>query len=224
MDTFSMYMKDSFANGDDFFKAWDFKKIEKDYATWRVPSRWLSVYVLANDCLYFATHTHIGCTEDVMRRLNQHNGLIAGGPSETKRAVGHWKLMFYILIPPIRNYSSKDIKKQCKTGRGWASRCIKTLEIALQRGLQFRICKDVFDSESKYYTKEIVKIIEDYCSQSMVDLDTLLIDQNSLAATAQKSNGNTSGKNKRRRTTKTTTPIGRRRKPRVSVEDDTGAS
>jgi hypothetical protein len=174
---FNSYLNRLFVDPNDLLRPWNLDKIEKDYNIWRVPVRWLKIYVLANNCESFATHTHIGCVQNVIRRVDQHNGLITGGPSETKRAEGHWKLMFYMILPPYRNYSSKDIKKICKSGRGWASRCTKTLELAMTRDLEFRISKDIFDENSKYYTESIVKTLNEYMDDSNIEnLDRLFIE------------------------------------------------
>jgi hypothetical protein len=93
------------------------------------------VYGLVNECDKCATHTHIGCTEStkILRRIGQHNGYVPGGPSETKRADGKWRLMFYLIVPPYRNYSSQEIKIG-KNRRGWQSKCKGTIEMAIERG------------------------------------------------------------------------------------------
>lgn len=166
MDTFSRYVNQLFLDPNDFLRDWDFDLIESDYLKWKTNARWLKIYVLANNCPSFATHTHIGCVEDVNNRVDQHNGRKPGGPSETKRAFGHWKLMCYVIVPPFRNYSSVEIKKQCKTGRGWQNRCSKALSIAFNNGLDFKIAREIFDPSSDYYTKELVEAIKNNVAES----------------------------------------------------------
>ncbi len=85
-DRFTSYLQSHFKDFDTFFKQWDFDKIESNYENWRVSNHWLRIYLLANDCKSFATQTHIGCAHEVFKRVEQHNGLRPGGPSETKRA------------------------------------------------------------------------------------------------------------------------------------------
>lgn len=179
MDNFRKYIHTLFKDPDDFLRDWDFEKIERDYFQWRIPIRWLSVYVLVNECDQRGTHTRIGCVDirNLKKRIDQHNGLIPGGPSETKRGEGRWKPMFYLIIPPYRNYSSKEIKNQGRNGRGWQSRCEKTLEIAIERGLEFKISSEVFDSNSKYYAKNIAEIIEKYIESHSVKLESLLLSE-----------------------------------------------
>jgi hypothetical protein len=141
------------------------------------------VYGLVNECDKSTTHTHIGCTEstNILFRIKQHNGIITGGPSETKRADGYWKLMFYLIIPPYRNYSSSEIKLEGRNRRGWQSKCKKTLEIAIERGtiqlflilciilhikgLEFRISEEAFDEKSKYFAKDITNLISNYATK-----------------------------------------------------------
>lgn len=144
------------------FEPWDFDKILNESSQWRLKARWLFVYVLANNCQFRTLHAHIGCTQDIYKRLAQHNCLIPGGPSATRKAAGHWKLIVYFIIPPYTNYSSKDIKIDCRKGRGWVSRCKKAIKTAIRKGLHWRVTKDIADSNSPYHAPQIIETIKTY--------------------------------------------------------------
>ena len=103
----------------------------------------LFLYLISHDRKEIKTHTYIGCVQDFVKRLNQHNGLVSGGPRITKRAAGSWDPVIVLKLPANRTFKSKVIKRQWKsTSRGLESRIRKGLEIALKYNLTCYIMKD----------------------------------------------------------------------------------
>lgn len=116
----------------------------------------LYLYLISHDRPEIKTHTYIGCTENFLRRLNQHNGLEAGGPRITKRAAGSWEPVIIIKIPYDSTLNSKDLKKEWKqSSRGLESRIRRGLEIAVNNQLQLVMPKN------KNNNIPIVKFIND---------------------------------------------------------------
>ena len=101
----------------------------------------LYLYLISHDRPEIKTHTYIGCTENFLKRLNQHNGLESGGPRITKRAAGSWEP---VLILKLENKSidSKQIKKEWKqSSRGLESRVKRGIELAVKHKLNIVIPK-----------------------------------------------------------------------------------
>lgn len=53
------------------------------------------VYLLVSQNLYYNNHCYVGITTDLNRRLDQHNGIIAGGAKSTS-AKRPYKIAFYL--------------------------------------------------------------------------------------------------------------------------------
>lgn len=155
---FDQYLENDLFKGDmrNMFYNWDMEKVMRDVSKWNSPVRWLQLYIIANACEYRTLHAWVGCNSDVQTRVSQHNGDIPGGPAATRKAAKHWKLIMYVDIPPIRNYSTKHIKKMCKRGRGWASRCKRALSIASNKGLSWKISRSVFDPQTPFVSESII--------------------------------------------------------------------
>lgn len=101
----------------------------------------LYLYLISHDRKEIKTHTYIGCTENFLKRLNQHNGLEAGGPRITKRAAGSWKPVIIIRLTDELN--SKDLKKEWKqSSRGLESRVKKGIELAVKHKLKIIMPKN----------------------------------------------------------------------------------
>lgn len=95
----------------------------------------LYLYLISHDRKEIKTHTYIGCTENFLKRLNQHNGLELGGPRITKRAAGSWKPV--IIIKVGENMDSKELKKEWKqSSRGLESRVKRGIELAVKHKLR----------------------------------------------------------------------------------------
>tara|TARA_B110000008_G_C16654147_1_gene437967 strand:- start:119 stop:538 length:420 start_codon:yes stop_codon:yes gene_type:complete len=97
----------------------------------------LYLYLISHDKKEIKTHTYIGCAENFLKRLNQHNGLEAGGPRITKRAAGSWKPVIIIKIDDTSSLNSKKLKKEWKqSSRGLESRIKKGIELAVKNKLK----------------------------------------------------------------------------------------
>lgn len=97
----------------------------------------LYLYLISHDKKEIKTHTYIGCAENFLKRLNQHNGLESGGPRITKRAAGSWKPIIIIKIEDKTKIDSKKLKKEWKqSSRGLESRIKKGIEIAVNNKLK----------------------------------------------------------------------------------------
>lgn len=176
-NTFSNYLKrEIFKDGiQSLFQEWPFDKVWMDVNRWKIPANYLYIYILANDCNFRTLHAHVGCVADWERRLAMHNGTIPGGPSVTKKASGHWKVVLYVEIPPYRNYSTKLLKNFCKRGRGWTSRCKKAIKMANKRGLKWRITPKIRDSKSHYYSQNVYDMIEKYAASKGLEPDAFFM-------------------------------------------------
>tara|TARA_B100001063_G_scaffold168609_1_gene157784 strand:- start:1582 stop:1995 length:414 start_codon:yes stop_codon:yes gene_type:complete len=94
----------------------------------------LYLYLISHGRSDIKTHTYIGCTENFLKRLNQHNGIEPGGPRITKRAAGSWEPVLILRLKP--SVKSKDLKKEWKqSSRGLVSRIKKGLELAVKNKL-----------------------------------------------------------------------------------------
>jgi len=102
----------------------------------------LYVYLISHNKPEIKTHTYIGCTENFLKRLNQHNGLESGGPRITKRAAGSWKPVIILKIEN-KKIKPKQVKKEWKqSSRGLESRIRKGLELAIKNKLTIVLPKN----------------------------------------------------------------------------------
>ena len=103
----------------------------------------LYLYLISHNREDIKTHTYIGCVEDFVNRLNQHNGIVTGGPRVTRRAAGSWEPVLVLKLPKERSFDAKSLKKEWKTSsRGLESRIRKGFALALEHGLTPYIKKD----------------------------------------------------------------------------------
>lgn len=104
----------------------------------------LYIYLICHDNPEIKTHTYIGCTENFLKRLNQHNGLEPGGPRITKRAAGSWKPILLLKHDGEKiNISAKLIKKEWKqSSRGIQSRIRRGFELAVKYNLSIVMPKN----------------------------------------------------------------------------------
>ncbi len=103
----------------------------------------LYLYLIYHEEKHIKTHTYIGCVEDFVNRLNQHNGLVAGGPRITRKAAGSWRPVMLLKLPKTRKLDSKKMKKEWKqTSRGLESRIRKGFALALKYKLNVYVMKN----------------------------------------------------------------------------------
>lgn len=126
----------------------------------------LYLYLISHNRPEIKTHTYIGCTENFLKRLNQHNGLEAGGPRITKRAAGSWEPVIIIKIHDGADVKSKDLKREWKqSSRGLESRIKRGIEIAVNNGLQLVMPKN------KNSNIPIVKYINEHWEGEKVNMN-----------------------------------------------------
>jgi predicted GIY-YIG superfamily endonuclease len=102
----------------------------------------LYLYLISHARPEIKTHTYIGCTENFLKRLNQHNGLEAGGPRITKRAAGSWEPVLILKLDQQSASNSKDLKREWKqSSRGLESRVKRGIELAVKHKLKLVIPK-----------------------------------------------------------------------------------
>jgi hypothetical protein len=106
-------------------------------------SKPLFLYLISHNRKDIKTHTYIGCVEDFVSRLHQHNGQKNGGPRITRRAAGSWDPVIVLKLPKTRKFNSKSIKREWKqSSRGLESRIRKGLALAMKYNLTCYIMKD----------------------------------------------------------------------------------
>jgi predicted GIY-YIG superfamily endonuclease len=60
-----------------------------------IDAEWL-VYCLISETQAGGLRTYIGITKNITRRLDQHNGLLAGGAKSTRATYGTWSVMYTV--------------------------------------------------------------------------------------------------------------------------------
>lgn len=75
------------------------------------PLTW-NVYLLVNEK---TPNTYLGVTTDPLRRLRQHNGLLAGGAKATHSFGENWRVV--LLIPFLTKSNALSIERTCKNKR-----------------------------------------------------------------------------------------------------------
>jgi len=110
------------------------------------------VYLMYNNCKNSKTKTYIGCHSDVSKRLLEHNGILSGGPRQTKKAQGHWKFLCILLVPPDvrQSISAEWLKIHWRTkSRGPKRRVQFGLDLAKKYNLYRFIAEAELDSQDE---------------------------------------------------------------------------
>lgn len=168
---FDQYLKDIFSDYNDFFREWDVIKIQKDKRLWDSDKDYVYLCVIANwntqklhnaqqghrkkknsRCSGEAVDSYITCTKNIMSSIRKYNLQ----PPQSKRGTNaDYRVIMYAILPPYRNFSSIPIKKSCKIGRGWPSKCKKLISLTHEMKLAWRVARCVIDSKSPYYNKTL---------------------------------------------------------------------
>ena len=133
----------------------------------------LYLYLISHDRPEIKTHTYIGCTENFLKRLNQHNGLEAGGPRITKRAAGSWEPVLILKLDREKN--SKELKREWKqSSRGLESRVKRGIEIAVKHKLKIIIPKTnskipVIKFMNEHWEGDFVRMTDDEWKHILTD-------------------------------------------------------
>ncbi len=123
------------------------------------------IYLIAHDRKEIKTHTYIGCVEDFLRRLDQHNGQISGGPRITRRAAGSWEPILILKLSREQRALAKTIKNEWKqTSRGLESRIRKGFALAVKYQLPCSVKKNIS------YEVPILSHLKDQWDQDMLKM------------------------------------------------------
>jgi len=87
------------------------------------------VYLIGH-YLNVSPSTHINHTDnDPLDELARHNNVSAGGVRETKKAVGHWRLLLFMFVPAERRIDTRELVER------WRAAC-RTVYHRLMWGLE----------------------------------------------------------------------------------------
>lgn len=153
-----------FLDSADFFMKWDFEKIANTRFQWQDKLKWISIYIIANNHHLLNKQASIGRVSfnGLEKRFHQHNGTQT--PLACNRKLfGHCKLVFFMILPPFRNFTSQEIIVYCRVGRGWSSRCQRAIQMAHSKALPFYVSRDVFTKQSDFYSEQICQQIQSVC-------------------------------------------------------------
>lgn len=122
----------------EFFGKWDLNKIRADVDEWKFRQGTVFVYVGASKTK--TPHTKVGGF-----KVNKRRG-----------ATHQWNKLFWVALPPYRNFTVQDLKDTGRQGRGWSSRCTRMAEFAIKNGLDWAASKELLNPGSDYYIPELV--------------------------------------------------------------------
>ena len=132
----------------------------------------LYLYLISHNKKNIKTHTYIGCVEDFVNRLNQHNLVVNGGPRVTRRAAGNWEPVLVLKLPKDRTFDSKKIKKEWKTSsRGLESRIRKGFALAVKYHLP------VFIMKKRKHKVPVLDILKDKWKDNKISADKSVWDK-----------------------------------------------
>jgi predicted GIY-YIG superfamily endonuclease len=164
MEPFVRYWKSIFKSNSDHTKEWEMERIKADMPLWAVKLTWIKVYIMMNTSSRYSKICYVGSSEDLDARINQHNGYRKGGPSETRKAMGTWRLVFYCELPPIRNFRACDIVEECSNVRGGPpAKIIKAIDAATSRSVKYKISRNLVQHGSVFYLERVADHIKGLC-------------------------------------------------------------
>lgn len=178
MNKISAYQCKYFKDIKDVMCEWDYNEIEMDYAKWKQSMNWIKIYIFSNAGPTLSTHTKMGSGADPEMKLEKLNEKEIKAFKDKKRNYGFSKPMFFLIVPPYRNYHCSMITNNCRMGRGWESRCKIALKFVFSMGLEFRIHRNVMDETSVDYNQSISESIQSYCAEKGVPIYSLFIKKN----------------------------------------------
>lgn len=161
------YYLDSKASEDPLkmFMDWSFEGMASETKKWLLSTSCLYVYIVSDHYPGRRLRASIGCVADLALRLQQRKGPpqgrsmtppdISTTSRKPKRISSAHKLMFWLRVPPVRNYSSKTIKDLIDKKRGWKSKCSEGIKIANWLGLEWKITSDIKNDKTSYYCDEL---------------------------------------------------------------------
>lgn len=111
------------------FERWPFRRMAAQKARWRTRASTVYVSVTALEGKPAGAEVHSGATLRNRRR----------GPRRSRAR----RLLFYLALPPYRNYSSGAVKARVCEGRSVVDKCEIGVRFALDRELTFCVAPEI---------------------------------------------------------------------------------
>lgn len=105
---------------------------------------------------------YIGISNDIKHRLDQLNGLVSGGSTQSKKNAGLWRITFVARFPPLINYPLTEIRHQIKpvVGEKIVYRYLRVLRLIDCLSLEYFISHKLIDKSSEFYQELLHDHIE----------------------------------------------------------------
>lgn len=181
---FNEYLLNMFEDYHDFFKEWDLSKIHSEKRLWQPEDNFLYIYIIVQSALFEnggerktartsgkAADSYIGITKNINESIQKYN---ERPPQSKKGTRADYKTLLYCILPPYRNFSSIPLKKICKIGRSWSSKCRKLISISTELQLQWKIAPCILDTDSPFFNKGLFELIR----KLIPDTENSVIDSN----------------------------------------------
>lgn len=111
------------------FSRWPFRQITAQRRKWRVRASSVYIWISALESKMTNVEVHSGTSLCTRRRGNRR--------SRTRR------LVFYLTLPPYRNYSARAVKQRVDERRTLLDKCEIGARFATERGLTFCIIPEL---------------------------------------------------------------------------------
>jgi len=107
------------------FKKWPIRQMIAQKRKWKI--RISTVYIW------------IDTAEKKMINTEVHSGPVINTRNKSKRRTRTRQIIFYMSLPPYRNYGSARLKREILHEKSLTDRCETGIKIAISKGLPFRI-------------------------------------------------------------------------------------
>jgi hypothetical protein len=111
------------------FERWRFWELEARRPAWRARASTAYVSVTSLESRLAAAEVHSGVSPRPRRKSN-------------KRARAR-RVVFWMILPPFRNYGVRDVKRELAAPRGAVDKCEVGLAYATRRHIGYRVTEDV---------------------------------------------------------------------------------
>lgn len=111
------------------FRRWPFRRMSANRSKWRIRTSTVYVWINALENKMMNAEVHSGANMLVKRRNNKR--------SKPRR------VLFYLALPPYRNYSTSSVKNLVRAERTLIDKCHFGARYAMERGLSFCIVPEL---------------------------------------------------------------------------------
>lgn len=183
---FNEYLLNMFEDYHDFFREWDLSRIYSERRLWQLEDEFIYIYIIVQSVLFEndeerkliktsgkAADSYIGITKDINASIRKYN---EKPPQSKKGTKADYKILLYCIVPPFRNFSSIPIKKICKIGRSWSSKCKKLISISTELKLQWKIAPCILNTKSPFFNKGVFELIR----KLIPNIENSIIDSSSV--------------------------------------------